>query len=237
MVGVVFAARHPERCAKLVTISAGLRPDGWGTATRHLQRELVRDGLRNGDVDDRHDARAAARHADLSRPRRAGHAVREAPAASRAPAGRRVSRSSRPAIRGALSGQDVPAPERGDRSRIDGRRAGGARRVRARQRRNDRRRRSGRHAVSVGAAGRAASRAAGGGRGLVVVETGIAVRPRRVSRRSGSPRRSAARRRRVRQAAQDRIAAAFRRRRRRAGPRDSHRPRRLRHRRRAACSK
>jgi homoserine dehydrogenase len=50
MVGVAFAARHPQRCAKLVTISAGLRPDGWGTATRHLQRELVRDGLRNGDV-------------------------------------------------------------------------------------------------------------------------------------------------------------------------------------------
>ena len=50
MVGVVFAARHAERCAKLITISAGLRPDGWGTATRHLQRELVRDGLRNGDV-------------------------------------------------------------------------------------------------------------------------------------------------------------------------------------------
>lgn len=50
MVGVAFAARHPERCAKLITISAGVRPDGWGTATRHLQRELVRDGLRNGDV-------------------------------------------------------------------------------------------------------------------------------------------------------------------------------------------
>ena len=50
MVGVVFAARHPERCAKLISISAGLRPDGWGTATRHLQRELVKDGLRNGDV-------------------------------------------------------------------------------------------------------------------------------------------------------------------------------------------
>src|SRR5262249_1087582 len=50
MVGVAFAVRHPERCARLVTISAGLRPDGWGTATRHLQRELVRDGLRNGDV-------------------------------------------------------------------------------------------------------------------------------------------------------------------------------------------
>lgn len=50
MVGVSFAERHPDRCAKLITISAGLRPDGWGTATRHLQRELVRDGLRNGDV-------------------------------------------------------------------------------------------------------------------------------------------------------------------------------------------
>jgi len=50
MVGVAFASRHAERCAKLITISGGLRPDGWGTATRHLQRELVRDGLRNGDV-------------------------------------------------------------------------------------------------------------------------------------------------------------------------------------------
>ena len=50
MVGVAFAARHAGRCAKLIAISGGLRPDGWGTATRHLQRELVRDGLRNGDV-------------------------------------------------------------------------------------------------------------------------------------------------------------------------------------------
>ncbi|MGH7337710.1 MAG: hypothetical protein ACREI7_09035, partial [Myxococcota bacterium] len=50
MVGVAFATRHPARCAKLVTISAGLGPDGWGTATRHVQRELVRDGIRNGDV-------------------------------------------------------------------------------------------------------------------------------------------------------------------------------------------
>ena len=50
MVGVAFAVRHPERCGKLIAVSAGLRPDGWGTATRHLQRELVRDGLRNGDV-------------------------------------------------------------------------------------------------------------------------------------------------------------------------------------------
>lgn len=50
MVGVAFAARYPDRCRTLVTISAGVRPDGWGTATRHLQRELVRDGLKNGDV-------------------------------------------------------------------------------------------------------------------------------------------------------------------------------------------
>jgi homoserine dehydrogenase len=50
MVGVAFAVRHPSRCGKLIVISAGLRPDGWGTATRHVQRELVRDGLRNGDV-------------------------------------------------------------------------------------------------------------------------------------------------------------------------------------------
>jgi len=50
LVGIAFATRHPASCARLITISAGLRPDGWGTATRHLQRELVRDGLRTGDV-------------------------------------------------------------------------------------------------------------------------------------------------------------------------------------------
>jgi homoserine dehydrogenase len=50
LVGVAFAARYPDRCTRLVAISAGLRPDGWGTATRHLQRELVRDGQRTGDV-------------------------------------------------------------------------------------------------------------------------------------------------------------------------------------------
>ncbi|HUJ58277.1 MAG TPA: homoserine dehydrogenase [Kofleriaceae bacterium] len=50
LVGIALAARHPERVARLVTISAGLRPDGWGTATRHLQRELVRDAQRAGDV-------------------------------------------------------------------------------------------------------------------------------------------------------------------------------------------
>jgi len=50
LVGIALAVRHPDRVARLVTISAGLRPDGWGTATRHLQRELVRDGQRAGDV-------------------------------------------------------------------------------------------------------------------------------------------------------------------------------------------
>jgi homoserine dehydrogenase len=50
MVGIAFAARHAARCARLVTISAGVRPDGWGTATRHVQRELVKDGLARGDV-------------------------------------------------------------------------------------------------------------------------------------------------------------------------------------------
>jgi homoserine dehydrogenase len=50
MVGAAFAVRHPSRCARLICISAGLRPDGWGTATRHLQRELVRDAIANGDV-------------------------------------------------------------------------------------------------------------------------------------------------------------------------------------------
>jgi homoserine dehydrogenase len=49
-VGIALAVRHPERCARLVTISAGLRPDTWGSATRHLQRELVRDGLRTGEL-------------------------------------------------------------------------------------------------------------------------------------------------------------------------------------------
>lgn len=50
LVGIALAVRHPARVSRLVTISAGLRPDGWGTATRHLQRELVRDGQRAGDV-------------------------------------------------------------------------------------------------------------------------------------------------------------------------------------------
>ena len=58
LVGIALAARHPARVQRLVSISAGLRPNGWGTATRHLQREPVRDGLKNGDV---HTGMARAR--------------------------------------------------------------------------------------------------------------------------------------------------------------------------------
>ncbi|HUE89416.1 MAG TPA: alpha/beta fold hydrolase [Vicinamibacterales bacterium] len=50
MVGVAFAIRHAPGCRKVVSISGGLRPDGWGTATRYIQRELVRDGIRHGDI-------------------------------------------------------------------------------------------------------------------------------------------------------------------------------------------
>lgn len=50
LVGMALAARHPDRVERLASISAGLRPDGWGTGSRHLQRALVLDGLRNGDA-------------------------------------------------------------------------------------------------------------------------------------------------------------------------------------------
>ncbi len=58
LLGIALAVRHPKRVTRLVSISAGLRPDGWGTATRHLQRELVKDGQRFGDV---HTGMARAR--------------------------------------------------------------------------------------------------------------------------------------------------------------------------------
>ncbi len=50
LVALALTQRHPERVERLLTISAGARPDAWGTAVRHLQRELVRDGLRGGDA-------------------------------------------------------------------------------------------------------------------------------------------------------------------------------------------
>ena len=58
LVGLALALRHPARVRALVSVSAGLGPDPWGTGVRHLQRELVRDGLRSGEV---HTAMARAR--------------------------------------------------------------------------------------------------------------------------------------------------------------------------------
>lgn len=49
LVALALSQRHPERVVRLLSISAGARPDTWGTAVRHLQRELVRDGIRTGD--------------------------------------------------------------------------------------------------------------------------------------------------------------------------------------------
>ena len=82
MVGVVFAARHADRCAKLITISAGLAPRrlGHGDASPAARAGARRLAQRRRHH--RHDARAPARHAHLSRPRRAGHALRQAAAAT-----------------------------------------------------------------------------------------------------------------------------------------------------------
>ena len=180
----------------------------------------------------RHEPRPADRDAHLPRPRRARFAVRAPDARARSPAGGRVPRSPRPPLRRALSGEDVPAAERGDRSRIDRRRAAAAAaRAGTGDGRDDHRRRAGRHAVPVGTAGRAAPRAAGRRRTVVALEAGIALRPRRVPRGSGSPGGPAARRRRVRRGAARRGAAALRRRRRAAGARAADRHDRLRHRR------
>ena len=224
----------PTRVAKLVTISAGLRPDGWGTATRHLQRELVRDGLRTGDV-----ATGMVRARQLGMLTYRGRDELDtrfgvlAPG-SRAAAGRRVSRSSRPAVRAALPGAHVPAAQRGDRSLRFAPTPRRARRARARDRRRPRRRRARRSAVPVRAAARAVSRAAGGRRERVAVEARLRVRPRRVPRRSGQARRAAARHRLSSPTRDPR--AALRRRRREAAARDPDRHDRLRHRRRTACS-
>ncbi len=46
LVGLALALQRPDRISRLITISAGHQPDGWGTGVRHLQRELVRDALR-----------------------------------------------------------------------------------------------------------------------------------------------------------------------------------------------
>ncbi len=50
LVALALAARHPARVGRLAVISAGARPDGWGTGVRHLQRALVGDALGGGDA-------------------------------------------------------------------------------------------------------------------------------------------------------------------------------------------
>lgn len=70
LVGLALAARHPGRVRHLVSISAGLGPDPWGTAVRHLQRRLVRKGEASlarqlGMVTYRGRAEIAARFAPL----------------------------------------------------------------------------------------------------------------------------------------------------------------------------
>ncbi len=52
MVALALAARRPERVARLVVVSAGARPDAWGTGLRHLQREVVRNALVAGNAAD-----------------------------------------------------------------------------------------------------------------------------------------------------------------------------------------
>lgn len=51
MVGLAFAARHALRLGRLVAISGAHRAHPLATALRAIQREIVRDGIRRGDVD------------------------------------------------------------------------------------------------------------------------------------------------------------------------------------------
>lgn len=51
MVGLAFAARHGARLGRLVAISGADRAHPLATALRAIQREIVRSGLRSGDVD------------------------------------------------------------------------------------------------------------------------------------------------------------------------------------------
>ncbi len=230
MVGVAFAARHPDRCRTLITISAGLRPDGWGTATRHLQRELVRDGLRNGDV-----TTGMVRARQLGMLTYRGRIELDTRFGSFTPGLERPPVADYLDLHGRRFAERFPVrtfllPERGHRPRRPRRGCPHqARGARAGLGRHDCRRRSRRHAVPLGPAGRAAPRAAGGRRTVVAVDARLGLRPRRLPRRSGSARRSAARRPCLRRRHGASAAAAFRRRRHRASPRAAHRHGGLRH--------
>ncbi|KGI78540.1 homoserine O-succinyltransferase MetX [Oleiagrimonas soli] len=51
MVGLAFAARHAHRLGRLVALAGAHRPHPLATAQRSVQREIVRFGLRTGEVD------------------------------------------------------------------------------------------------------------------------------------------------------------------------------------------
>jgi len=50
MVGLAFAARHPQRVGRVVAISGSHRAHPLATALRAIQREIVRGGIDRGDV-------------------------------------------------------------------------------------------------------------------------------------------------------------------------------------------
>lgn len=52
MVGLAFAARHPDRILKLVAIAGAHRPHPLASAQRAVQRGIIRLGLENGCSDD-----------------------------------------------------------------------------------------------------------------------------------------------------------------------------------------
>ena len=179
-------SRHPDRCAKLISISAACGPTAGarrpGTCSASWCATASQRRRRH-----RHEPRPPARAcspiaaATSSTPASAS----SAPGLDRPPVAEYLDHHGRrfaerfPVKTFLLLSEAI---DRGlDRRRRGALRAG----TRARQRRDDGRRRARRHAVSVGAAGGAASRAAGRRRGLVAVEARLGVRPRRVPRRSG----------------------------------------------------
>ena len=51
MVGIAFAARHPDRLARLVALAGAHRPHPFATAQRAVQRGIVRLGIEHGCVE------------------------------------------------------------------------------------------------------------------------------------------------------------------------------------------
>ena len=208
MVGVAFAVRHPERCAKAHRDLRGAAAGrlGHGDAAPAARARARRPAQRRRRH--RHEPRAPDRHAHLSRPRRARHALRPARARTRTAARGGVSRTSRPAVRrdDFRSGRSCCSAKRSIADRL----ATIAHALRAALERVSA------ETIVVGVPGdmlfpwalqvelHRELQAAGAESSLWKLR--IRVRPRRVSRRSGTARRSAARRGRVRRRAARRRA-------------------------------